>query len=101
MIHETDIKRTITQFQRVLWQNLNWFLTQHSKTLFLRGFFLNPTERALANNGDRDFQNSPLFARFVFMSKSLEILTVFKTFILKIIFEKRFFFQKSGVSCFS
>ena len=101
MIHETDIKRTITQFQRVLWQILNWFLTQHSQSLFLRGFFLNPAERALAKNGDRDFQNSPLFARLVFMSESLEILTVFKTFTLKIIFEKRFFFQKFGMPFFS
>ena len=33
-------------FQEVLRQNLSWFLSQHRKTLFLRGFILKPTERA-------------------------------------------------------
>ena len=33
-------------FQQVLRQNLGWFLSQHWKTLFPRGFILRPAERA-------------------------------------------------------
>ena len=33
-------------FQQVLRQSLGWFLPQHWKTLFLRGFILKPKERA-------------------------------------------------------
>ena len=40
-------------FQQVLRQYLGWFLSQHWKTLFLRGLILKLTER--------DFQNSPPF----------------------------------------
>ena len=54
-------------FQQVLRQNLGQFLSQHWKTLFLRGFTLKLTERAqvLLKNSTRDFQNSPPFERSV------------------------------------
>ena len=52
-------------FSNVLWQNMGWFMSQHWKTLFLRGFVLKPTERAqiLLKSGTRNFQNSPPFER--------------------------------------
>ena len=52
-------------FQKILRQNLGWFLSWHWKTLFLRGFILKSTERGylLLKDGTKDFQNSPLFAR--------------------------------------
>ena len=44
----------------VLRQSLGWFLSYHWKALFLRGFILQPTERAqvLLKKSTRDFQNS-------------------------------------------
>ena len=50
-------------FQQVLQQNLGWFLSEHWKKFFLRGFILKPTEAAyvLPENGTRDFENSPPF----------------------------------------
>ena len=52
-------------FQQFLRQNLRWFLSKHWRTLFLRGFILKPTERALIllKIGTRDFQNIPPFGR--------------------------------------
>ena len=55
-------------FQQVLRQYLNQFLSQHWKTLSLRGgFTLKPTERAqvLLKNGTTAFQNSPPFKRSI------------------------------------
>ena len=46
------------------------FLSQHWKTLFLRGFVFKPTEKAydLLKNGTRDFQNSLRWRdQYVFM----------------------------------
>ena len=56
-------KKNGCSFQQVLRQNLSWFLSEHRKTLFLRGFTLNPTEKAkfFQKNGTTDFQNSPPF----------------------------------------
>ena len=53
-------------FQQVSRQNLGWFLSQHWKTLLLRGFILKLTESVgSSKNGTRDFQNGPPFARSV------------------------------------
>ena len=48
-----------------MWQNLSWFLSEHSKMLFLRVLILQPTKRTevLLKNGTRDFQNSSPFER--------------------------------------
>ena len=48
--------------QQVLRQNLGWLILTLENT-FLKGFILNPTQRAsiLLKNGTRDFQNSPSF----------------------------------------
>ena len=65
-------------FQQFLRQNLCQFLSQHWKTLFLRGFIFKPTEKAqvLLKSGTRDLQNSPLFERsacfYVTISENFE-----------------------------
>ena len=65
-------------FQQVLRQNLDWLLSKHWKTRFLRGIILKSTERAqiLLKNGTRDFQGSPPFERsscfYVTISGNLE-----------------------------
>ena len=90
---------------QVLRQNLGWFLSEHWDTLFLRGFNLKPTERAmiLLQNGTRDFQNSPLFERsacfYVTISGNFERLQYFnyETNFL----ENENLFQKTGVPFFS
>ena len=46
VIHQIDSKNGWLLFQQVLQQNLGQFLSEHWKTLFLRGFILNSTERA-------------------------------------------------------
>ena len=52
-------------FHQHLRHNLGWFLSQHIKTLCLRGFILQPRERAwiLLKNGTRDIKNSRPFER--------------------------------------
>ena len=90
---------------QVLQQNLGWFLSEHWDTLFLRGFILKLTERAmiLLQNGTTDFQNSPPFERsgcfYVTISGNFERLQYFnyETNFL----ENENLFQKTGVPFFS
>ena len=74
---------------------MSWFLSWHSKMLFLRAFILKPTERGLVlqKNGTCDFENSPPFERF-FLWKSIKVSNVFNTLTLKQIFWKRKTFFK-------
>ena len=88
-------------FEEVLQQNFGLVFVL-TKTLFLRGFILKPTERAyvLLKNCTRDFQNSPPLERsacfHVTISGSFERFQCLN-------FEKDFLdnknlFQKTGVS---
>ena len=58
-------KKDGCSFRQLLRQNLCWFLSQHRKTLCLRGLILKPTEGALVllKNGTKNFRNSPAFER--------------------------------------
>ena len=105
VIHQIDSKNECCYFQQILWQNLGQFLSQHQKTLLLRGFIFKSTERAqvLLNNGTRDFQNSPPLERsacfYVTINENFEHFQYFN-------FETDFlenenFFQKTGVKFFS
>ena len=67
--------------QQVLRQNLSWFLSEHLKMLFLRGFILKEALRL------RD--------QHVFLWQSVETLNIFNTLALKQIFWKtKTFFKK-------
>ena len=91
-------------FQQVSRQNLGCFLSEHWKTLSLRGFILKPTERAyvLLKIGTRDFQNSSPFERSAcFYMKIIENLSIFNTLSLKEISGKRKRFSKTRVLFFS
>ena len=54
-------------FQKLSRQNLSWFFSYHRRTIFLKGFIVNPTERVqvLLKNGTGNFQFSPTFERSV------------------------------------
>ena len=92
-------------FQQVLQQNLGWFLSEHRKTVFLRGFILKPTQKAqvLLENYTRDFQNNPLFKRLIcFYVKISGNFEFFQYFNFEIDFlENENFVQKTGVPLFS
>ena len=93
----------VAPFAKCYGKNFGWFLSWHWKTLCLRGFISKPRERAwiLLKNSTRDFQNSPPFERLAcfYVWQPLEILTVFITLFLKLIFWKKGrFFQKTWIS---
>ena len=59
VIHQLEINKwlLLSAFQEGFRQKLSWSLSSHRKKLFLRGFILKPTERALVllKNGTRGF----------------------------------------------
>ena len=79
---------------------MRWFLSEHWKTLFLRGFILKLTKRVqvFLKNGSREFQNNPPFERlgcfYVTINGNFEH---FQYFQFEIDFlENENFFQKTG-----
>ena len=92
-------------FQQVSRQNLSWFLSQHRKTLCVRGFILKQTERGkvLQKSDTIDFQNSPPFERsacfYGAITRNFEHFQYsnFETISLK----KKNLFQKTGEAVFS
>ena len=92
-------------FQQVLRQNLGWFLAQHWKTIFIRGFILKPSDRVyvLLKKRTRDFRNSPPFERSAcFYVTICENFKRFQYFNIETDFlENKNIFQKTWVLFFS
>ena len=94
VIHQIDSRNGWLLLSASLRQNLGQFLSQHWKTLFLRGFIFKGTERVqVLKNGTRDFQNSPPLER----SACFDVTISEK---LKQIFQKTKTFSKKLEYCF-
>ena len=104
MIQQIDNKNEWS-FQQVLRQNLGWFLAQHWKAIFIRGFILKPSDRVyvLLKKRTRDFRNSPPFERSAcFYVTICENFKRFQYFNIETDFlENEKLFQKTGVKFFS
>ena len=92
----------VAPFAKCYGKNFGWFLSWHWKTLCLRGFISKPRERAwIILKTVLGIFKIALRLRdwHVFMWRPLEILTVFITLFLKLIFWKKGrFFLKTWIS---
>ena len=80
VIHQIDSKNKWLLIPASFTAKFGLVFVSTLKTLFLRGFILNPTERAkvLLKNSTKDFQNSPPFEKLACFY--LEITENFKRF---------------------